>query len=415
VVKRAETGRPAAVNAGQDPPGPLDGLRVLELGSLVAGPFAGRLLADYGGDVVKVDSPRRGDPLREWGGAQYHGRSLWWPVQSRGKRLVTLDLGTARGGDICKELVASCDAVVENFRPGTMERWGLGPADLLDVNPRLVYTRVSGYQTGPYAQRPGFASVGEAMAGLRHLNGFPGEAPPRVGGLSVGDSLSGVFAAFGTVMALYHRAARGGRGQVVDASILESCFAMLESVAAEYDKLGVVRGPSGTTVTNVAPSHYRSRDRRWVVIAANSDNLWPRLCTAMGREDLLEDARFATHHSRGDHAAELDRHVAAWVAERDAVEIDRILTDAEVVCGPVYTIRDIFEDPHVAAREMLARIADPELGEVVGPAPTPKLSATPGRRHFASAWQRGAHNRDIYGELGLGRGELAQLEREGVI
>lgn len=400
-----------------DQRGPLSGLRIVELGSLIAGPFAGRLLADFGAEVIKVEAPGRSDPLRDWGGARDRGRSLWWPIQSRGKRLITLDLGKPAGRELCQRLVGRSDAIIENFRPGTMERWGLGPTELLAVTPGLVYGRVSGYgQTGPYARRPGFASTGEAMGGLRHLNGFPGEAPPR-SGLSLGDSLSGVFAALGVVMALYHRDAHDGEGQVVDASILESCFAMLESVAPEYARLGAIRGPTGTTVANVAPSNlYRSRDGKWVVIAANSDNLWPRLCRAIEREDLLEEQRFATHGSRGDHAGELDRYVGAWAAEHDADEIDRVLNNAEVVCSPVYTIADIFADPHVAAREMLVSVSDPELGDVVGPGLTPKLSATPGRREFASAWEPGTHNRDVYGRLlGLDDQELEELRLEGVI
>jgi crotonobetainyl-CoA:carnitine CoA-transferase CaiB-like acyl-CoA transferase len=219
------------------------------------------------------------------------------------------------------------------------------------------------------------------------------------------------------MLALYHRDAHGGQGQVVDASILESCFAMLESIAPEYDKTGAIRGPSGTTVANVAPSNlYRSRDDKWVVIAANSDNLWPRLCRAMEREDLLEDPRFTTHGSRGDHAAELDVHVGAWAAAHDALDIDRILNEAEVVCSPVYTIADIFADPHVAAREMLVPIQDPELGQIVGPSQTPKLSATPGRSTFSSTWEPGAHNREVFGGLlGLADDEIDALERDGVI
>lgn len=403
--------------AAPDELGPLDGVRVLELGSLIAGPFAGRLLCDYGAEVIKAEAPGRSDPLREWGGASYRGRSLWWPLQSRCKKLVTLDLRRPRGQELCRRLVARCDALVENFRPGTMESWGLGPDELLEVNPGLVYARVSGYgQTGPYARRPGFASTGEALSGMRYLNGYPGEAPPRTG-ISLGDSLSGVFAALGVVMALYHRDAHGGRGQVVDASILESCFAMLESIAPEYQKLGVVRGPTGTTVANVAPSNlYRSRDGKWVVIAANSDNLWPRLCRAIGRDELLADPRYATHQSRGRHSAELDAEIGAWAAEHDAEEIDRLLNEAQVVCSPVYTIADIFADPHTAAREMLVAVSDPELGDVLGPAPTPKLSATPGRRRFTSAWEPGTHNREVYGELlGLNRADLEDLGRERVI
>jgi formyl-CoA transferase len=411
------TSAPPEAASGPRPHGPLAGLRVLEVGTLIAGPFAGRLLGDFGAEVIKIEMPGRGDPLRDWGSARHEGRSLWWPVQSRGKKLVTLDLRTPRGAELFRSLAERSDALVENFRPGTMERWGLGPDTLLEASPGLVYVRVSGYgQTGPYAARPGFASAGEAMSGLRHLNGFPGEVPPRVG-LSLGDSLTGVFAAWGATLALYQRDARGGRGQVVDASILESCAAMLESIPAEYAKVGAVRGPSGTGVANVAPSNiYRSRDGKWVVIAANSDNLWPRLCVVMGREDLLADERYATHESRGRHGDEIDACVAAWAAERDAREIDRVLNEAEVVCAPVNTIADMFEDPHVLAREVFAAVRDPELGDVMGPAPTPRLSAAPAPDTFASSWELGCDNDEVYGELlGLSAAEIAELRDEGII
>jgi succinyl-CoA---D-citramalate CoA-transferase len=355
--------------------------------------------------------------MRDWGAETYRGRSLWWPVQSRNKKLVTLDLRTERGRELCERLAADSDVLIENFRPGTMERWGLGPAELLAVNPGLVYARVSGYgQTGPYAPRAGFASGGEAISGLRYLNGFPGEAPPRMG-VALGDSLSGLFAALGILMALRHRDVRGGRGQVVDASILESCFSMLDSVVPEYGKLGAIREPGGTALTNTAPSNlYRSRDDKWIVIAANAQNLWKRLSAAIGREDLTEDERFATHQARGDHRDELDSIIGEWAAERDAEEIDALLNDAGVVCAPVYTIADVFADEHFAAREMIIGLADPELGEIPAPGIVPKLSETPGRAADAGSWELGGANREIYGErLGLDDAELERLREEGVI
>jgi len=396
--------------------GPLEGVRVLELGTLIAGPFTGRLLGDFGAEVIKVEAPAGGDPMREWGAETYRGRSLWWPVQSRNKKLVTLDLRTERGRDLCRRLAAESDVLIENFRPGTMERWDLGPAELLEVNPGLVYARVSGYgQTGPYAPRAGFASGGEAISGLRHLNGFPGEPPPRLG-VALGDSLSGLFAMIGILLALRHREVRGGRGQVVDASILESCFAMLDSVVPEYGKLGAIREPGGTALTNTAPSNlYRSRDDKWIVIAANAQNLWKRLCAAIGREDLLSDARFATHQGRGEHRDELDEIIGAWAAERDAEEIDSILNDAGVVCAPVYTIADVFADEHFAAREMIIGLADPELGEIPAPGIVPKLSETPGGASEAGSWELGGSNREVYGRLGVSDSELSELREEGVI
>jgi formyl-CoA transferase len=399
--------------------GALAGVRVLELGSLIAGPFATRLLGDLGAEIIKVEAPGRLDPMREWGAVKYHGRSLWWPVQSRGKKLITLDLASERGQQLGRDLAARCDVLIENFRPGTMERWGLGPDRLLEINPRLIYTRVSGYgQTGPYSHRPGFASAGEALAGMRHLNGFPGGPPPRTG-LSLGDSLCAMFAAIGTLAALHQRDV-SGHGQVVDASIVESCFALLESVAPEYDKLGVVRGPTGTTIANNAPSNlYRSKDDKWMIVAANSANLWPRLCRAIGREDLLTDSRFSTHDDRGRHMEDLDGIIGTWTAERDATEIEQLLTAAGVVCAPVFTIADIFKDPHVKAREMLVSIdasSAPEMGQVIGPGVVPKMSASTGPREFTAAWTPGEHNSEIYCNLLDVEPEMLEtLTQEGVI
>lgn len=397
--------------------GPLAGVRVLELGTLLAGPFVGRLLGDFGAEVVKAEPPGQGDPLREWGPHRYKDRSLWWPVQSRNKKLITLNLRDPRGQDLCRRLAAVSDVLVENFRPGTLERWGLGPDELHAVNPGLIVARVSGYgQTGPYADRAGFASAGEAMGGLRYINGFPDQPPPRTG-ISFGDSIAAMFAAQGILMALYHRDAHGGRGQVVDASIMESCFALLESMVPEYDRLGVVREPSGTVLGHVAPSNvYKSRDGKWMVIAANAENLWQRLCKTIGRADLLEDPRFATHRGRGEHMAELDGIIGAWAAERDAAEIDRILNDAKIVCGPVNTIADIFEDPQFRARDMLIPMDDPELGPITAPGIVPKLSGTPGAAAFTGSWTLGEFNDEIYGGLlGLDEAERAALAEDGVI
>jgi formyl-CoA transferase len=397
--------------------GPLLGIRVLELGSLLAGPFVGRLLGDFGAEVIKAEAPGAGDPLREWGPDRYKGRSLWWPVQSRNKKLITLNLRDERGQDLCRQLAAECDVLVENFRPGTLERWGLGPGELQKLNPDLIVARVSGYgQTGPYAGRAGFASVGEAMGGIRYINGFPDQPPPRTG-ISLGDSLAAMFATQGILMALVHRERDGGGGQVVDASIMESCFALLESMVPEYDRLGSVREPSGTVLGHVAPSNiYLSKDGKWIVIAANAENLWQRLCKVIGREDLLEDPRFETHRDRGQHMQELDQIIGDWVGERDAEEIDRVINDAGVVCGPVYSIADIFEDPHFRAREMLISMSDPELGELTAPGIIPKLSETPGAAAFTGSWELGERNSEIYGGiLGLDDPKLAELAEDGVI
>jgi formyl-CoA transferase len=400
-----------------DGPGPLAGVRVIELGMLLAGPFAGRLLGDMGAEIIKIEAPGQPDPLREWGKARYEGRSLWWPVQSRNKKCCTLDLRVERGQALLLELAKRADVLVENFRPGTLERWNLGPDTLLEANPKLIVARVSGYgQTGPYAARAGFASAAEAMGGIRHINGFPGEVPPRLH-ISLGDSLAGMFAVQGILAALYRRDAPGGTGQVVDVSLLESCFSLLESTVPEYDRLGIVRGPGGTGLQGVAPSNvFESADGKLIVIAANADGVFRRLCAAMDQPELADDPRFATHLARGENQQEIESIVAEWAGARDAEEIDRVLNDGGVICGPIYTIADIFEDPQFKAREMLLEQVDPEFGEYVGPGIVPKFSGTPCEVRWSATWDEGSHNRDVYGGLlGLSDAELDGLKEEGVL
>lgn len=399
-------------------PGPLAGLRVLELGMLLAGPFTGRLLGDMGAEIIKVEPPGRPDPLRDWGHARYEGRSLWWPVQSRNKKCVTLDLRQERGQALLVELARRSDVLVENFRPGTLEKWGVGPAELWEANPRLVIARVSGYgQTGPYAPRAGFASVAEAMGGVRYLNGFPDQPPPRMH-ISLGDSLAGMFASMGVLAALYKRDVLGfGRGQVVDVSLVESCFALLESTVPEYDRLGVVRGPGGTGLKGVAPSNiFKSSDGKWMVIAANADRVFGRLCEAMEKPELASDPRFATHLARGENQEAIEAIVREWAAKRDFAEIDRVLNEAGVICGPIYTIADIFEDEQFWAREMLVKHMDPGFGEYVGPGIVPKFSETPGAVRWSASWEEGSHNHDVFGGLlGLPDDEIEQLKADGVL
>lgn len=398
--------------------GPLAGVRMIELGTLVAGPFTGRVLGDLGADIIKIEDPTKPDPIREWGRARYKGRSLWWPVQSRNKRCITLNLRAERGQELFLELVRHADVVTENFRPGTLERWNLGFEQLKAVNPGIILARVSGYgQTGPYAERAGFASVAEAMGGLRYINGFPDEPPPRMH-ISLGDSLAGMFAAQGVLAALYWRDASGsGEGQVVDVSLLESCFAMLESTVPEYDRLGIVRGPGGTGLKGIAPSNiFKSSDDKWMVIAANADNVFRRLCDAIGRPELADDERFATHLARGDNQEEIEGIVAEWASRHDAEAIDSVLNAAGVICGPIYTIADIFEDPQFTARDMLLEHDDPEFGTYIGPGIVPKLSETPGAVRWSATWEHGSHNAEVYGDLlGLSEEERAALHEAGVI
>jgi formyl-CoA transferase len=417
-VSGAEQAVSGGGKADRGGPGPLAGVRMVELGMLLAGPFAGRLLGDMGADVIKVEPPGQPDPLRNWGHARYRNRSLWWPVQSRNKRCITLNLRESKGQELLLELVKVTDVLSENFRPGTLERWNLGYDRLSEVNPGLVLARISGYgQTGPYAGRAGFASVAEAMGGLRYINGFPNEPPPRTG-ISLGDSLAAMFATQGILAALYQRDVLGdGRGQVVDVSLMESAFALLEGAVPEYDRLGIIRQPTGTNLKGVAPSNiFKSRDGTWVVIAANQDNVFRRLCDAMGTPELADDPRFATHLARGENQEEIEGIIADWAAERDARDIDAVLNEHGVVCGPIYTIADIFRDPQFQARDMLLEHEDPEFGTYVGPGIVPKFSATPGEVRWSATWDEGSHNREVYCDLlGLSESELEALRSEGIV
>ena len=391
----------------------LAGIRVLEVGSLIAGPFAGRLLADFGAEVIKVESPVRPDPFRDWGHGHVDGHALWWPVQSRNKKLVTLDL--ARGRDVFLRLVERSDVMVENFRPGTLERWNLGEKELTAVNPGLVLVRVSGYgQTGPHADRPGFASVAEAVSGLRSINGYPGQPPPRTG-ISLGDTVGALFAAIGALIALLARARDPARrGQVVDVSLLEACVSLLESAIPEYDRLGTVREPSGTRLDGIAPSNlYASRDSHWVVIAANTDRLFRALCQVMGSPALADDPRFATHAARARNQDAIDGIVASWAAGVDRGEILAALDAAGVVCGPVNTVADVVADPQLLARQALVTHHDEEIGDVLAPGVMPRLSRTPGEVRWSGRWALGADNDEIYrGLLGL---DPEALREEGII
>jgi formyl-CoA transferase len=390
---------------------------VLELGSIVAGPFAGRLLADYGADVIKIEAPGQPDPLRQWGQHEYRGHRLWWTVHARNKRCVTLDLRTDQGHELFLRLVEQSDVVIENFRPGTLEKWRLGYDRLSKVNERIVLARVSGFgQTGPYRHRPGYASVAEAMGGLRAINGYPDQPPPRMA-ISLGDSLGALFAVQGVLAALHYRNS-SGRGQVVDIALTESCLALLESVIPEFDRTGAIRRPSGTRLEGIAPSNlFVAKDGKWVIVAANQDTVFRRLCSAMERPELADDPRFATHVARGANQDEIEGIVEDWVSRRTAQEVCEVLEASAVVVGPVYTASDIVNDPHFAAREMLVPHYDERLGEdVLGPGIVPKFSDTPGRVRWSGPPVAGSHNEEVFGELlGLNRSQIASLKAQRVI
>jgi formyl-CoA transferase len=380
----------------EPPTGPLAGLRIVELGSIIAGPLAGRMLADLGAEVIKVESPAKPDPMRQWGQGTHNGRKAWWPVIARNKRLVTLDLASERGAEELLRLVADSDAVIENFRPGTLEKWDLGFERLNSARPGLILVRVSGYgQTGPYADRPGFAAAAEAMSGLRFVNGYPGEIPPRMG-ISLGDSLASLFAVQGLLAAVYRRSAdpeAAREGEVVDVSILEACLALTESIVPEYDLMGRVRGPSGARLEGIAPSNvFRSRDQRMVVIAANQDTLFTRLCTAMGRPELASDPRFRTHEDRGANQELIEAEIQAWAGEHDAAEIDDLLAAAGVVCGPVASVADVVDNPQLQARDALVEQHDEELGSFRAPGIVPRFSRGSGEVRWSGRWEPGADN-----------------------
>ncbi len=397
--------------------GALDGIRVIELGTLISGPFAGRLLGDMGAEVIKVELPSTPDPLRTWGQAELDGHHFFWTVHARNKKAVTLDLRSAKGRELFLDLVEHSDIIVENFRPGTLEKWNLGYETLHERNKGIILVRVSGYgQTGPEAGKAGYASVAEASSGLRHMNGFPGGPPPRLA-LSLGDSLAGMFAAQGALAALYRRTVTG-EGQIVDTALTESCLAIQESTMPDYDVGGVVRGPSGTRLEGIAPSNiYQSANGSWVVIAANQDTVFRRLCAAMGSPELATDDRFVNHVARGRNQDELDKIIGDWEAARQPAEIIETLSQAGVISGPINTVAEVVQDPQLQARGMIADHWDERVQRnVKGPGVVPVLSESPGTIRNAGSARPGQHNDEVYGDL-LGRSaqELETLRAEGVL
>ncbi len=401
--------------AGSEPEGALKGLRVIEMGQLIAGPFCGQLMADFGAEVIKLEPPGQGDPMREWGHEKPQGVSLWWSVIARGKKSVEIDARQPDGQALIRDLLATSDVLIENFRPGTMERWGLGYDALAAVNPRLVMIRVSGYgQTGPYAHKAGYGAIGEAMGGLRHVVGDPSTPPSRMG-VSIGDTLAATFACLGGMMALYART-RTGRGQVVDSAIYEAVLAVMESLVADYAYTGYVRERTGATLPRVAPSNvYPTRDGAYVLIAANQDTVFRRLAAAMGRPELAEDPRYATHDARGERQAELDALLAEWTLGQDRVALGALLDEAGVPRGDIYRGAEMLEDAHFKARDAIARVMHPKLGELRMQAPAPRLSETPGRIGHVGP-ELGEHNDAVLrGVLGLDAARLEALQAARVI
>ncbi|WP_433359826.1 CaiB/BaiF CoA transferase family protein [Streptosporangium sp. CA-115845] len=393
--------------------GALEGLRVLEVGHIIGGPFCGHLFADHGAEVIKIEPPGVGDPMRGWGGL-YKGVGLYWSIIGRGKKSVTLDLRHASGQRIFRELAATADVVVENFRPGTMERWNLGPDDLAEINPGLVMVRITGFgQTGPYRDRAGFGSVAEAMSGFRHLSGEPDRPPVRVG-ISIGDALGGTQGLVGALMALWSRDRPGGtgRGQVIDVALYEAMWMYMESIVAELDKLDRVRRPTGPLLPGIAPSSvYPTRDGEWLIIGANQDSVFRRLAGVMGRDDwLAEESPYRTHELRGAAQQELDETIGVWTRDHGADELLRLLAEAGVPSGRIYTARDIAGDPHYAARAMIVNVPEPGLGGETVPMPgvVPKLGMTPGVL-TRGAPLLGEHNAEILGPL-LGTAEPRSYE-----
>lgn len=395
-------------------PGPLSDLRVVEMGQLLAGPFCGQLLADFGADVIKVEPPGQGDPMREWGREKAGGRSLWWPVVARNKRSVTIDLREPAGQDLARRLIDGADVLIENFRPGTLERWGLDPAELMSSNPRLIVVRVSGYgQTGPYASRPGYGAIGEAMGGLRAVIGEP-DRPPARAGISIGDTLAAIFACVGCLVALHHRS-NTGRGQVVDSALYEAVLGVMESLIPEYTIAGYTRPRTGSILPNVAPANaYRTADGEHL-ISGNQDTVWRRLADAMGRPELGGDERFATHTARGTNQHELDELIGAWTRTMTSTELEEVLNTHDVPNGRIYKTPDMLADAHFAAREAIVRLVHPQLGEFAMQNVAPKLSDTPGELRWVGP-ELGEHTDEVLHEvLGLTADEVAALRRAGTI
>ena len=392
---------------------PLTGLRVIELGQLIAGPFASKILAEFGADVIKVEPPSGGDPLRGWR-LIHEGTSVWWAAHARNKRSLTLDLRTPEGQGVVRELAKDADILIENFRPGGMEKWGLGFKDLHAINPKLIMLRVSGYgQTGPYRDRPGFGVIGEAMGGLRYLSGEPGRPPVRVG-VSIGDTLSGLHGVIGVMMALRHREQQGGLGQEVDVALSESVFNMMESLLPEYSKFGAVRQPSGASMPGIVPTNaYLCKDGRYALIAGNGDSIYKRLMESIGRPDLAADPALANNVGRAANVDLIDQAISDFTLQHDLDAILDLMNKAGVPAGKSYDAADIANDPHYQAREMILEAKLPDGSSVAVPGIVPKLSATPGQIN-REAPTLGQHTGEILDALGIDATKQAEWKSRGI-
>ena len=395
-------------------PDALQGLKVVEMGQLIAGPFAAKTLGDFGAEVIKIEAPGSGDPLRNWRLVK-DGTSVWWQVQSRNKRSIALDLRSPEGQDIARQLIARADVLIENFRPGTLEGWGLGYEALSQQNPGLIMLRISGYgQTGPYRDLPGFGAIGEAMGGLRHLTGEPGRVPVRCG-VSIGDTLAALHGAIGVLTALYHRKVNGGRGQVIDMALHEAVFNVMESLVPEYSAFGAVREPAGSALPGIAPSNaYRCGDGGVVLISGNGDSIFKRLMAAIGRDDLGRDPALADNAGRVKRVAEIDGAIEAWSLQRPIDEVLALLAEAKVPAGRVYTAKDIVEDPHYRARDMLLTQRTRDGDDIEVPGIVPKLLGTPGRVR-SSAPHLGDDTDAVLREIGLADAAIAALRERKVV
>lgn len=395
--------------------GPLKGVKVLELGSLIAGPFAGRLFGDFGAEVIKVEPPKIGDPLRKWRLLK-DGTSLWWYVQSRNKKCITLDLKSKEGEEIIKKLVKEVDIIIENFKPGTLEKWNIGYEDLKKINPKIIMVRISGYgQYGPYSTKPGFGSIGEALGGIRYLSGYP-DLPPVRTGISIGDSVAAIYAVMSAVMAIYNRDLNGGEGQYIDVALYEAIFSLMESLVPEYDQFKFIRERSGNTLPGIAPSNiYLCKDGKYVAIGANGDSIFQRLTKAMQRDDLAENEAFKSNDGRAKQMEYIDEQITQWTMTKNIDEVLETLDRFQIPSGAIYNVKDMFCDAHFKARDMIETVEVEGVGELKVPGIIPKFSKTPGSIKW-SGRKLGANNKEIYKDLlGISEETLRDMETRGII